>query len=191
MKSERHYIYGFILLLSLGFFGWYTVEQSMHQRIVPYTLDLPDMIIENVLAMQFDEEGQLKNKLTSPHLVHYEKDNTSYLTKPRITITQGDKTPVMLRAQHGKTVQGVKQITLWKNVYLHQAAGENNPDNKLKTSELIYTPETQLAQSSKTVTIQQGQSKMQSHGMQAYLRNGHIEFQSQARGTYHKPKKHS
>lgn len=185
MSSGKQYIYGFIVLLGLGFMGWYyaqpqaTVKLS-HQQLA----NLPDATFIHLKVTQFNDAGQIASLLTIPQLVHYPANNTSIMQSPIITLYRPQQPPWVITARHGKSEQGSTQITLWEDVVLHQASGVNTKESTISTSKIVYFPKQQFATTDQNITLQQPGVIVHSQGMNAYLSQQRVQLLHQARGQY-------
>lgn len=185
MNSGKQYIYGFIVLISLGFMGWYYAQPPQHSNISKRQLAYrPDTVIKQLQVTEYNEAGQLVSHLQTPRLVHYPSDNTSTLQQPLITLYRPQQPPWHISADHGISEQGAAKITLWDHVVLQQVASAPTKATYISTARLIYYPKSQLATTQQLITIQQPGLRVTSQGMNAYLKQQTVQLLHQARGTY-------
>lgn len=185
MISERQYILGFILLIALGFSGWYYVQNStVHYKKNTSNKPQADFYIYNMTSLQFDKNGKLSDKITSPKVTHYPKNNTSYLQQPLIYAQRNQQGAWHIKSDQGKAENGSDVVTLWGNVNLHQEASKENGTTTITTSKLTYYPKKKFAETHKAIQISQPGTVLNSVGMQAYLDQGRVKLLSRARGQY-------
>jgi len=185
MQIGQQSIYLLLLVIALGFTGWYYAHPEEQINLSPQALEkLPDTIINNMYVIEFDQAGFPSHTLRTPQLIHYPEDNRSYLQKPRIIAFQEEEEPWHIQARHGYTRYGSEVITLKENVILHQPEGETNQESTIKTNELSYFSEQQMAETDQLITLEQPNLFIESIGMRAYMDTEIIQLLDRVRG-YH------
>ncbi len=82
MKSDRKYILLFLILVGLGFMGWYYVQQEQKDFSVKLVNETPQTIAYQVIARQYDNNGKLNRTMIAPELENYPKKNTASFKNP-------------------------------------------------------------------------------------------------------------
>ncbi len=183
--TEKQYILGFLLLLVMGFSGWYYVQQNTRTANSNQNKTQPDFYVYGMTSSQFDKNGKLINKIVSPELTHYPEKNTFILLAPRIFVQRDEQQqPWNIAADHGKAENGSQTITLWNNVHLQQIAGKSNNQTTITTNKLVYFPNKKFAETDQAIKIVQPGMEINSIGMQAYLDQGDVKLLSKAEGQY-------
>lgn len=187
MDSGRQYIFAFIALIMLGMMGWYYARPQKISISKEQISKLPDTIISGITFTQFDKKGSVSRVMFSPHMTHYEKSKINVFEHPKITLYKEEAPPWQINARHGRSTGGSSDITLWKNVILHQAQSAENQEKTITTDELHYYPDKQFASTQKDITFHQGGLLVKSLGMNAYLERQQIELLQQVWGRYEAP----
>lgn len=186
----QQYIYLFILIIVLGFTGWYYAQPSLSTpRLSEETLaHLPDVVITNVHATQFNNEGMLSSRFYTPELIHFPYNNMSQFVAPRIIIYSDQKAdqvaPWYIQADKGQSEQGSDQITLTQHVIMHQDASLTEKAKTITTEEIIYNAKTDRAFTDKMIYFDQTGLQVQSQGMEAYLKQQKVHLLQQVVGKY-------
>ncbi len=174
-----------LVLLALCSSGWYFANSPPVIKLDNQTLSAtPDTIIHHLTVKQFDSKGQLSHYLKTPLLRHIPLDNVHQLTTPNIMISRKAQSPWKIDAKFATAIHGGKQIKFTDHVIIHQQPDGAGKEATLETDELIYFPKTQLATTTKHVTIIQAGNRVESVGMNAYLAENRVQLLSNARGYY-------
>jgi len=142
--------------------------------------DTADFILDNVTAIETNADGQLQEKIQSPHVTHFQ-DNHSEFDQPHFIVSSKDGAKWDIKAQHGKANNGFDNIVLWGKVVVAQAANKNNDATSLITEHLTIYPDKKLAVSKDAVTIKQAGTVLKSVGMKIHLDEDRLELLSKAR----------
>lgn len=185
MMAAKQAAWLVVMLVSLACSGWYFASTSSSIKLDARTLSTTnDMTVHQLTVRQFDAQGQLANYLTTPLLHHIPEKNTHWLKNPKIVITQKNQPAWEINADEATSLLGGQEITLNKNVVIHQNQGKTNEASSLKTEAITYFPKDKFATTPLDVTFEQMGSTVQAKGMDAYLAEKRVKLLSQARGTY-------
>lgn len=185
MNAAKQAIWMFLALIALACSGWYFASNKQPTRLDPQTLaKTEDTIVTNLVVSQYNDKGVLINRLSSPQMKHIPDQNTHLIAAPHILIVEENQPAWEIKAQTAIGIDGGKQITFSKDVFIHQNAGEHNLENTFKTEELIYFPKTKYATTASPVFFSQPGSTMHARGMHAWLAEKHVELLSNTRITY-------
>lgn len=185
MSTRQYFITTFFLLAAC--IGTWLLLTAIENRSVPLNNnDRPDSYMLNVTATSLDENGNLKDELQAPKLVHFAKGDTTNVTKPHFILYNADATgqPWHVYADQGQARDGINVLDLWGNVRLEQPAGPDNAAITMVTSAITVFPKEQYAQTQQPVKVWQSGSVATSVGMRINLKTGNIELLSQAKGKY-------
>lgn len=187
MIKKYYLVNGLLLILAIvSFFAWYQAKPT-DKTTQPAVM--VDAFATEVESIQFNELGQKRAEVQTTKLWHFAREDSSLLTKPRLTLYSADrKAPWVVSAKTGKTFNGAQRIDLIDDVVIHQSSSTNNTDTLITTSLLHIFPKKQLATTDQLVTLVQAGVKITSIGMNAYLDQKHVTLLSQTRGFYD-PKK--
>jgi lipopolysaccharide export system protein LptC len=181
--KNRHYLFNLFLLLLAAATGWMIWASSDNSTDEGSSAGKPDGFMTNVDLTQFDKEGHVTFKLTTPRMTHYPADNSSLMTTPQFTVyskTDSAKEPWDIVAKHGKTSNGIDTIFLWDDVIMTQPSN----GTKLSTIEAYYYPNKRMAQTSEGVLMQQPGLAINAKGLTVYFDTGIAQLLSEVRGQY-------
>ncbi|HEX6736535.1 MAG TPA: LPS export ABC transporter periplasmic protein LptC [Azonexus sp.] len=149
----------------------------------------PDAIAENFVIRRFDDNGQLKYRLTAPYLVHYPDDDSSELSSPTLVNYRPDAPSITFSALNAKVSAEGETIFLWDEVNVLREATAERPAMHARMPDLTVQPDLGIAFTNSPVEITMGQSWLK--GIGAHLDNNVSTFvlQSQITGVYIRPGK--
>ena len=189
MDNSKQAIYAMIAFIFLGFMGWYYAQAPKHSMKAPSAEPLADAIVRGLNFVQYDQHGKRARVLFTPEMRIYNQDNRSVFEDPHISLYRDQSPPWSIKSQHGKSLDGSKTITLWRDVIMHQAASSQNPERTILTEEINYVPEKNYASTQQEITLQQDGLLVKSRGLHAYLDKQYVELLSKVRGRYEPQKK--
>jgi|GEM_PF-6645513 len=174
----RHPVYIFILLIFLGFTGWYYAEPSSSLKLAPEVLShLPDILVNELEITQFNADGNISSHIYTPELKHFPDNNRSDFKEPRIVLyRKNQESPWFIQADRGKMQRGTHVITLMDHVILYQNADSDNRVKTITTSEITYYPENNQAETNKEIIFEQPGLHVRALGMKADLKEEKIEL---------------
>ena len=149
-------------------------------------------IITQAKARHFNEQGQLSYSFVAEQLRHYRYDVTRVSEEDYTIIAQPEVTfytempPWHMRATEGKLTDGGLTLTLSDDVHIWQGdeADPSARTSELNTEYLTVRPREKTAQTDAAVTILTPTGTISATGMIADLRNHHITFLSNVKGSY-------
>lgn len=172
-------------LILLAFLSYYFAQTPQINILDERALSkLPDAIATNLTLMQFDTQGRLSNKLTTPRLTHFPKNDTHWFTMPKIQVQKENNMRWDISANRAKAIHGFKKITFMYNVLINQSDSKNPQPTTFKTEKLFYFPERQFAVSHAPVLFEQAGSQLTSTGMKAWLGKERIQLLSKTHAIY-------
>lgn len=173
------------MITVVGLTVW-TTMLSLRPNAAPVinTSMYPDAIMEDVTAVVLDKQGKPSMKIVTPKMVHYNENDTTHLTSPKLTIYRQSPKPWVITAEFAKATQGTENIHFQENVIVHHPADATNPATLIKTSSLLVHPDSQIAETTALITLIQPSLTVKATGMYANMKNGDIKLLSRARGEY-------
>ncbi len=186
MNAAKQAAWLFGILIVLACSGWYFASSPN----IPYKLDdktlstTVDTRIYDLTVRQFDEQGQLANRLETPLLEHIPENNTHFLQKPRIVIAQANQLPWNIQSERAVAAKGGEEITFIKHVIIHQNKDLHGQESTMRTEKIIYYPKAKKATTSLLVTFEQPGTLVKAIGMNAFLAEKRVELLKKARGSY-------
>lgn len=148
----------------------------------------PDAIAENFVVRRFDQQGQVRYRLTGPYLVHFPDDDTSELKLPILTSYRPDGSQVIVTGDHAKVTAKGETVFLWDNVVITRLATPDRQEMVARMPELTAQPEAGIAFTGSPVEITQGQSWVTGTGMNIDNNDSTLVLHSQVRGKYIRPR---
>ena len=121
-------------------------------------------------------------------IIHQPHADTTFITTPSITVYIKNQEPWVVTAKRGQLSQGINQLDLYNNVIMHQAQGLNNHEITLLTNAMTFYPNTQIANTTLPVTIQEPGLTLTGIGLNADLIKGILELKSDMQGVYENKK---
>ena len=166
-----------IVLISVWFIHPLQSEKS-HTTDTP-----PDTIMEGVTTFVFNASGHPQMKMTTPKIIHYAENNTSYLEKPIITLFHETGNPWSIHSQYAKML-GLDEVVFWDDVSIDHKADQASPNTTIKAPQLTVYPKTQQAETNSRIMMMQPNLMITSIGMIADLKQDHIQLLSQTEAIY-------
>lgn len=165
-------------LTAVSFWAIYWLEQDSAETVTDSAV-VPDYTMSGLDSLNMTADGQPETRLTADFMAHYESNNETELTGPKLKIFRPDQEPLNARADHGWVRSGNEVILLKDNVRFW----ENNADGQLvmevTTSEATVYPERDYAETDKPATLSTRNTTTDSVGMKAYMDEGRIEMLDQ------------
>ncbi|MBL4607874.1 MAG: LPS export ABC transporter periplasmic protein LptC [Pseudomonadales bacterium] len=143
----------------------------------------PDTEIQRFSNTVFDQNGQLKYTLNSPHLFHYSHNDLTLLSAPKIKLYEKNKTPWHVTAKQG-TITKTDEITLNGDVEIHGNTTQDKEPVTVKTNVLTLFTNEKRAESTAYVNIYSKQSQLSGTGLKADMISSTITLLSQVAGSY-------
>ena len=171
------------LLFSLGFSIWLIHDTTQNNPVIAANDTTPDAFIINAHYIRMDKNGNPHLQIYTPEMTHYITHNISNFTTPHFIIYNAKGAPWDVTAKYGTSTAGIKQVHLWDDVKIHQAASANNNELTMTTTSLDIFPQQQTAATDQAVTIIQPNATINSIGLRANRKKAKSIY-SHARGVY-------
>lgn len=187
-----------LLVFTLGFGAllWIVLLPTPStQTPAQSTAPIIDEWMEEVQAVQFDSNGQIKQILTVKEWQHQQGAQTAEWQKPHLSLP--DKEGVWsLSAQHGTSTQRtlwgyIDEMHLSHNIIIQHTTAAQTSDWLLKTEYLLLLPEKRLAHTTLPVWVEGPWLHMQSQGLDADFNTDKIEFVNTVHSRYTLPPRSS
>jgi lipopolysaccharide export system protein LptC len=172
-----------LILAGLSFWLQSTVDRGESNHDGKFRHD-PDAMAENFTVRRFDQNGQIKYRLTAPYLVHYPDDDTSELKSPTLTSYRAEGSQVVVTGDHAKVTAKGETIFLWDNVSVTRAATPDRLEMVARMPDLTAQPDAGIAFTGSPVEITQGQSWVKGVGATLDDNTSTLVLQSQVTGLY-------
>jgi lipopolysaccharide export system protein LptC len=145
----------------------------------------PDSMAENFLLRQFDDQGQVKYRLTAPYLEHYPDDDASLLKNPTLIQYRPDAPSLTVSGENARVTSKGEVVFLWDDVRVTRAATPERPAAVARMPDLTAHPNDGIAFTQSPVEITEGQSWVKGVGMHLDQKAATFELQSQVTGLYY------
>jgi lipopolysaccharide export system protein LptC len=177
--------------ISLGFFSiiglaaWTTLLSTHpHTTTLAQNIIAPDAVMEGVTAIFIDKQGKPTMRVETPKLVHFNENNATDFTDPKLTLYRKSPEPWYVTAKNARAIDGIEHVNFEHDVVIHHAADLHNPATVIKTDTLTVFPDKQIAETSDPITLVQPSVVVKATGMHADMMTGDIKLLSEARGEY-------
>jgi len=144
----------------------------------------PDSYMDEVHAIFMDKFGKPSMKIFTPHLVHFNENDTTQFTAPQLTLYRQSPQPWYITSKSAQSTQGMENVLFKDNVIIHHAGDLNSPATLIKTTVLMVHPNKKTADTDELITMIQPDLTLNAIGMHADMNTGDIKLLSQARGVY-------
>ena len=192
MSHSKHIFFGFLLLVSLGVFGWLYVQSESQPLTVTQSTDhRPDAQGINVTVKQFNTDGQLSSRMQTSRMTHYAENDTTYFVKPHLVVYRPPQAPWTIQSLQGRAENGDEKITLWQQVKIQQPASKQKVATTITTERISYFPNKKFVTTDKPITMRQPGLEVKSVGMNAYVDQGRVDLLSKAQARYVDPEAQS
>jgi len=157
---------------------------NSHNNNVVHPPKTLDGFMRQAIYHDYTKTGELRARLTSPSMLHYKEQNSSYVEQPNALIYTSKRIPWYVTADHGISKDGTNWIYLWGNVVIHQPITGGHPDTKITTTSMIIHPKTETAETDQPVTITQPDTQIQGIGLNADFKHNTFNMKSKPHGYY-------
>ncbi len=114
--------------------------------------------------------------MKSEYLAHYPDDDSTELTKPRITLYRKEGTPWLIRSDRGWVSAEGELVLLSGDVTIERTSGPENRPVTVYTDDLRIRPKDQYAETDKHVVMISQNDKTEAIGLRAYIQEGRLQL---------------
>lgn len=147
-----------------------------------------DATAENFTVRRFDQNGQVKYRLTAPYLIHYPDDDSSEVNSPLITSYRPGSPPVTITSKFARVTSQGEIAYFWEDVVITRTGTPERPALIARTNDLTAKTEVGFAFTNSPVEITQGQSRVTGIGAEIDSNAATFVLQSQVKGQYIRPR---
>lgn len=126
----------------------------------------PAAIVTGGIVQRVDESGRLRFRLSSPYMLQYQDDESSWLDHPTLENYRPDKATTTLRADSAMVNNDVSTVVFTGNVVMYRPAYANEPDLQAHMDSLEIFPDDAKARTSSQIEIKRGESLLKGVGME-------------------------
>jgi lipopolysaccharide export system protein LptC len=147
----------------LAGFTWWLLQavQPREKEAPPRPLThTPDYFADQFSVSELDQTGATQYRLTATHMVHYEDDSNSDLTKPAVRAFQPGKPIVTATGDRGTVNSDASIVDLYDNARIVRAAGYGDPEMQADSEHFHVRVNDDVIETEKPVKLRRGQSVM-------------------------------
>ena len=143
----------------------------------------PDTEIKQLSNTVFDQNGQIKYTLSSPHLFHYPHNNETLLSAPEIQLYEQNTPPWKVIAKRGNISEN-DEIILSGDVKITGYTKGENELVTVKTNALTLYTDAKRAETKEQVNIYSEQGQLSGTGLKADMISSTMYLSSQVKGSH-------
>lgn len=148
----------------------------------------PDYILHNFNTLKTDMQGHPQYMLAAAEMKHFPDDDSTHLVRPRFTQYVGGKAYTQIESQRGIVTSDGEQVYMMDKVKVVRVATRQKGEMTVLTEYLHITPDTEVAQTDRPVTILQApKSVAHASGMVYDKKNGTLTLSKRVRVHYERP----
>ena len=144
----------------------------------------PDLIVDNLSALNTNAAGMGVYTLSASRMQHYPDDDTTLLTRPRFVSFREHQAPVTITAQDALLSSKGEDVYFRNDVKLTRAADANRGEMVMRTSYLHVIPDKHVATTDRPVTISDEATVVNAVGLELNNETRVLKLLSKVRGTY-------
>jgi LPS export ABC transporter protein LptC len=151
----------------------------------------PDLYMEDAIITQYQPDGTMKYQLASHQIRHFERDNLTRLTAPRLTLHSQTQPPWTVESDHGYVRRRTNHlgdseetVFLRRNVKLEQRYDDGR-HLRLESPSLYIFPDAQYAETDQNVIVDSDISRTMGVGLQGNLQHGVLKLFSSEQQRVH------
>lgn len=146
--------------------------------------NVPDLIVTNVQAHRFDEQGHLLTQISAARAKHLAQDDTMWFEEMRLSQNQVGMPALSVAGESAKTVHKAHEVWFYGQVKMQRAATADKPELIVNTRDLYVDTQKRIAKSSAPVTAEMGLQRARAVGFVVDERKETLELLSQVSMTY-------
>lgn len=185
----RHPLVLALILVAVGGLSWWLASAPPAEEDARLGEQRPiDYYLRGLQATTMDPQGQPARTLQAAEIKHFTDDDTTELTRPQLTVHQGEQPPWEIEAEHGWVSADGELILLSGQVDISRAAAPGIKPLQLQTRNLRVQPRQDYAETDEKVRVRSNSDRLDATGMQAWFRQpSRIKFLADVKGLYAPP----
>jgi lipopolysaccharide export system protein LptC len=185
LPARKNFIPLLLLMVAAASIWMFQGQPNKGPVVTPQTQSTADSFMENFTTQVLDTQGRPLYQLQAARLAHYADDDHSELTQPRFTAFRSDGQRWTVVAETGRAENGSEQIFLNGEVTIQRFPHISAPPNlQIHSRDLRVRPAEDYAETDQPTTIVQGETTLNTIGLQVHFREGRMQLLSQVRGHY-------
>jgi len=174
-----------LLVLSAGA-SWWLANRLHHRELAAITdAHSPDYWVEGLTFTTMGPDGRPSRRLGAERMVHYADDDSTELSRPRLSVFEGEGPPWKIRSETGWVSSDGELILLQGEVRMERSEAEGVRPVDILTRDLRIQPKQGFAETDRAVSARSLADWVRAEGMQVWF-NGpvRIKLLSNVRGQY-------
>ncbi len=183
---SRRDLFVTFLLLTLAVISWFLVQSREEEAEVYSPQDhRPDYWVRNLDTTEMDNRGKPRYSLHAEKMVHFDDDNSTVLTEPRLTVLDPQKPSWRVKSKTGWVSEDRTVVVLTGNVTINREGRGRSRPIRAVTSELRIKPEEKYAETDRHVRIDSYDDWLESHGAEIWFEEPvRMKFLSRVKASY-------
>jgi len=178
-----------VLLAAITLWIDRTVQAPVHKANGSKRHD-PDYIVNNFVSTKTDVTGNIQYVLAAAEMKHYPDDDSTHLTRPRLTQYASAKPYTQIESQEGLVSSDGEIVQFIGNVRVVRQATAAKDEMTMRTQYLKVMPDTEIATTDRPVIITEGpKSVVHAVGMVYDKKQRTIQLLNRVRAHYEQPPK--
>lgn len=180
-----------LLLIYLLLFLFIAIASLLILRHTTQTPQHPlhstlDSYVQEASMIEYNQKGRLQSNISAEKIEHFESKTHEFtlFIKPHMIRYDNNQTPWHIHADKATRDQTGAMITLEGNVVIYKLATAAHPATTIKTSQLIYYPNTARAVTKKAVTMIRPEMTIHGTGLIANFKTGQYQLESESEAIY-------
>lgn len=148
----------------------------------------PDYKVSNFSAYKTDSAGNQRYVLAATEMLHFPDDDSTELTRPRVTMHSENKPYTQVQAQHGLLSSNGEQVYFRDHVKVVRGASPERGELSMETDYLHVIPNQDFAETDHPVVIRQEPGTViHANGMEYYKKDAILNLYKGVKVHYVKP----
>ena len=178
-----------LVVIALSTLSWWMpLEQGPVSQLVtgPEKRHVADFYLTDFDLITMNAAGRPRYQLQGRDMQHYADDDTARVAMPQLTIYRQGAVPWLVRAEQAEVAAGGETVFLQDQVMMERLTANKGEKLEIHTPALRVVPAKEYAETDRTVTIVSDLGVTRAVGMQADLKQRHLELLAQVRVDYAK-----
>lgn len=163
------------------------VREAAPEGVEAKVPHIPDFTIENFEAVAMDVNGQPRQRLVAPRLLHYADDKTATVDQPHVTIYNAVTPPWQIDAERGWLSADGNTLRLSGEVIAERERDAVNEAIRIDTRDVDVDLPTDVAVTEAESLIVADSGVTESVGMRARFAENRLFLKERVRGRYAAP----
>lgn len=144
----------------------------------------PDAIVENFSAVKLNEHGVPHFIIAAKKMLHYPDDDSTTLEAPHLTSLSAERPAIHATAKRGIVSSKGDEVFLHEEVEVVREATVSLGELRIHTDYLHVVPDRELADTDRSVTIQEANNVVQATGLEMDNRARTLKLLAQVKTIY-------